>query len=112
MKTISIRQPWAWAIVSGHKPIENRNWDTKYRGLIQIHASKKDDPAGYEFLSRMGIECPENLPRGGIIGKVEIVDTVRESSSPWFFGKIGFVLINAVMENFRPVRGQLGIFEA
>lgn len=40
MKALSIRQPWAWLIVNGFKDIENRSWDTKYRGLVLIHASK------------------------------------------------------------------------
>jgi len=31
MKALSIRQPWAWLIIAGHKDIENRSWGTKYR---------------------------------------------------------------------------------
>ena len=26
MKALSVKQPWAWAICAGHKPLENRNW--------------------------------------------------------------------------------------
>ncbi|HDU8694716.1 TPA: ASCH domain-containing protein, partial [Morganella morganii subsp. morganii] len=40
MKAISIRQPWAWLIVNGHKDIENRSWRTKYRGQVLVHASQ------------------------------------------------------------------------
>jgi ASCH domain len=29
---LSVRQPWAWAIVSGYKDVENRSWPTNYRG--------------------------------------------------------------------------------
>jgi hypothetical protein len=36
--SLSIRQPWAWLIVQGHKPIENRTWPTTYRGPLLIHA--------------------------------------------------------------------------
>ena len=32
MKILSVRQPWAWLIVAGHKDIENRKWRTSYRG--------------------------------------------------------------------------------
>jgi hypothetical protein len=37
MKALSIKQPWAWLIVNGHKDIENRDWRSdnpglKYRG--------------------------------------------------------------------------------
>lgn len=36
---ISVQEPWAWAIVAGHKPIENRTWSTPYRGPVAIQAS-------------------------------------------------------------------------
>ena len=40
MKALSIRQPWAWLIVNGHKDIENRQWRTHFRGKIYVHAAK------------------------------------------------------------------------
>lgn len=40
MMALSIRQPWAWLIASGHKDIENRCWKTLRRETIYIHASK------------------------------------------------------------------------
>lgn len=38
---LSIRQPWASAIASGPKDVENRTWRTSYEpgGLIAVHAS-------------------------------------------------------------------------
>jgi len=39
MKALSVRQPWAWLIVNAYKDIENRDWATKLRGRIWIHAS-------------------------------------------------------------------------
>ena len=39
MKTLSIRQPYASLICRGIKTIENRSWDTFYRGKLLIHAS-------------------------------------------------------------------------
>jgi hypothetical protein len=41
MKTISVRQPFASLICRGIKTIENRSWDTTYRGKLLIHASGK-----------------------------------------------------------------------
>jgi hypothetical protein len=35
-RTLTVRQPWAWAIARGHKDIENRSWTTRYRGPIAI----------------------------------------------------------------------------
>lgn len=43
MKVLSIRQPWAWLIMTGLKDIENRTWNTDFRGRFAIHASKKFD---------------------------------------------------------------------
>ena len=45
VKAITIRQPFAWLIVHGHKPVENRIWETKFRGPIAIHAAKAKVPA-------------------------------------------------------------------
>jgi hypothetical protein len=41
MKTLSIRQPYASLICRGIKKVENRSWETKYRGKLLIHASGK-----------------------------------------------------------------------
>jgi hypothetical protein len=35
---LTVHQPWAWAVVHGHKPVENRRTRTKHRGLLAIHA--------------------------------------------------------------------------
>lgn len=41
-RVISIRNPWAWAIVHGGKDVENRttNIAGEYRGAVLIHVSK------------------------------------------------------------------------
>ena len=39
-KAITIRQPFAWLIVQGIKPVENRSWETKFRGPLAIHSAK------------------------------------------------------------------------
>lgn len=41
MKALTVRQPWASLIVRGGKDIENRNWATRYTGLVAIHSSAK-----------------------------------------------------------------------
>ena len=102
MKALSIRQPWAWAIVHAGKDIENRSWSTSYRGPVLIHAAKgmtRDEYESFAGFYRMvtGSTClpaPSALNFGGIIGRAEIVDCVRKHFSPWFFGPHGFVLAN------------------
>lgn len=34
MKALSIRQPWAWLILHAGKDIENRVWQTRFRGEL------------------------------------------------------------------------------
>ncbi|NJN54505.1 MAG: hypothetical protein HC804_06980 [Anaerolineae bacterium] len=39
MKALTVRQPWAWAIINAGKDNENRNWHTNFRGRVFIHAA-------------------------------------------------------------------------
>lgn len=118
---LSIRQPWAAAIVHLGKDVENRDWPTRLRGPIAIHASKtlsQDDINAFhetvrdriDLAGRPSLYFPEE-PRGGIVGMAEIVDCVEASSSPWFFGRYGFVLRDARPVDFIPVKGALGFFD-
>lgn len=117
MKALSIRQPWAWLIVNGHKDVENRSWPTKFRGPVLIHAGKgmtQDEYAiAHVIAAEQGVSLPRftELERGGIVGQAEIVDCVTSSESPWFFGDFGFVMANAKPLPFEPCRGSLGFFE-
>jgi hypothetical protein len=127
---ISVRQPWAWAIVHAGKDIENRSWATKFRGPVCIHAAKgmgqqEYRDAAHFITSTLGsapdrawldqwhgvCAAPYRLERGGIIGIAEIVDCVEVSDSPWFFGRFGFVLNAARPTAFIPVKGSLGFFD-
>lgn len=120
---LSIRQPWCFAILHGGKDIENRNWPTKVRGRILIHASKKHDGGDsaadiFDLMSETGFSDAKidrlvkahPLEFGGIVGEVEIVDCVARHESKWFFGPFGFVLRNAKPLPFRPFKGRLGFF--
>lgn len=124
MMALSVRQPWAWAIIHAGKDIENRSWPTRFRGRFLVHAGKGMTRDEYEdcldtmhAISRThpfptGLAIPEfeDLERGGIIGSVELVDCVSAHASPWFFGRYGFRLANPEPLPFRPVRGLLGFF--
>lgn len=124
MKALSIRQPWAWAILHAGKDVENRDWPTKLRGRIAIHASATLRRAEYlDFLEYYGalvgagvpdvtVPAHESLPLGAIVGTVEIVDCVTRSDSPWFMGDYGFVLRNPIaLPEPIPCRGALGFWD-
>jgi len=110
MKVISIRQPWADAIIHGGKDIENRNWATKFRGRILIHASKKVDYNAPDDLL-LDFLKPGRMVVGGMIGSVTITDCVEKSKSKWFDGPYGFVLKDPEPMKLYPCNGQLGIWE-
>ncbi len=120
MKALSIRQPWAWLILNAGKDIENRNWQTSFRGRFLIHAAKGMTYEEYNGAmmfaterSRLLFRMPsfESLQRGGIIGSVELSDCVFNSESPWFCGSYGFVLRDPRPIEFIPYKGQLGFFD-
>jgi hypothetical protein len=89
---ISLRPPWAWAVMFGGKDVENRSWPTKRRGRILIHASShkasRDDD---EWLrSELGSlthmtrnALPAAFERSAMLGSVELVDCVTNSRSRW-----------------------------
>lgn len=122
---LSVRQPWPWTIIHGGKDIENRDWSTKIRGRVCLHAAKGMTRDEYEdcldtihqislthpFTPGLTLPAFDELPRGGIVGTVEIVGCVTDSSSPWFFGRYGFVLHQPEpIDEFIPVKGALGFF--
>lgn len=80
MRALSLWQPWAslWFTSKIH---ETRGWEWKSRGWMAVHATKKIvhylDPrleqiTSSDFGGHWGID----LPRGAIIGIVNIVDVV------------------------------------
>lgn len=47
IKVLTVKQPWAHLIVDNIKDVENRTWQTKYRGELYIHTSKNS----FDFLA-------------------------------------------------------------
>jgi hypothetical protein len=124
LKALSVRQPWAHAIVYLGKPLENRTLASIRRmsfaagDRIAIHAAKGMTRDEYEFAAGFmrqlsGVACPPaiELARGGIIGTARIEGIVKKSASPWFFGPRAIVLADPQPCAFIPVVGQLGLFD-
>lgn len=81
MRILTVRQPWAWAIIHGGKDVENRtrNLAGEHRGPVAIHAATTLDSADD---SRIGAAI-RNLyvePRRD----VEEVPSVAGGDDPWF----------------------------
>ena len=133
-RILTVRQPWAWAVIHGGKTVENRvrNIAGDYRGPVLIHAAKamptpdEWNGAGDVIASITGnrplIVPPSQL--GAIIGVVDLVDVHRPLwdytcdgghavCSPW--GEVDGWPYHLVFENPRalvepiPYRGALGL---
>ena len=135
MKALSVRQPWWWAIMHAGKRIENRRWNTGYRGPILLHAAKGCTRDEYESaVSWMidahvstGLDIPplSHMQRGGIVGRARIVDVVPPFSLPYVYERLpkgvdvrwhmteqfGFVLADVEPLPFVPCKGALSLFE-
>ncbi|MDD7930092.1 hypothetical protein [Microbacterium thalli] len=91
MRILTVRQPWAWAIIHGGKDIENRtrNIAGGYRGPVAIHVGLayahgwQSDALARE-MNRSGAAHEDPQPwhanAGHIIGVVDLVDVHHESA--------------------------------
>lgn len=116
MKCLSVKQPWASLICMGLKDVENRSWHPKTApGRILIHAGASIDKyAQDEAEDIVGHSLPD-LPRGAIIGYVDVYDFTEHSDSVWAGEGHGsewkWKLRDAKMfKKPIPYKGQLSIF--
>jgi hypothetical protein len=134
---ISIRQPWAWAVVYAGKDVENRSgrailqMQSAIGQRIYVHASQPMQRSQFEaaakFIRSLGIDCPpaQALDFGGVVGSVMVRDILyaddkgrrmlafakKPMKSRWFEGDYGFVLKDRRPVRFFEVKGRLGLFD-
>lgn len=121
MKAITIDALWAWAILEGHKPVENRGWQTPYRGPLAIHAGRhrRRDPVTRAFLEQQGLTPPtdEQLKalRGRVLGIVELIGIKQRHElpdCPWAFSQFCWVLENPRwLAQSQLATGKLGLWD-
>ena len=131
MKVLSVQQPWASAICTGVKDVENRTWQPKSApGRILIHASAKKVPKDFDALNldpemistmanlRLFGIMPEyeDMPLSAIIGYVDVTgfDSDNNNDSPWAgANSTHWHLENAYLfdEPIMDVKGKLGLFD-
>lgn len=77
MKCLTVRQPWAAAIIAGLKTVEYRSWATRYRGPLLIHAAavraRPADLAEYSTIDAA------RLVYSAILGVVDVVDMEEDA---------------------------------
>ena len=138
MKAISIRQPWAYAILHLGKRVENRDWrgPPSYRGPLLIHAAAGCTREEYELAAhwmrskglaswpRWSDKGPPRLPplaeldRGGFVARARLSYVINpidarpsDVSNPWYAGALGLVLDDIEPLRFHPYKGALGLFD-
>jgi tetratricopeptide (TPR) repeat protein len=88
LRCLSIRQPFAWLVCIGAKTIENRTWQTDFRGTIAIHAStSQTNVRALEQELPNGTIKPDDFRFGAIIGLADIEEIKpygREHESDMF----------------------------
>ena len=128
---LTIKGLWAWLVATGYKDIENRTWNTRFRGRFYITMSKnctlREYGETFKFVDSIDSALAQSLPdyktlmknfAGKIIGSVNLLDVfpppkIGDVTSPWHIeGNFGFKLVDAVLfPNSIPVKGQLGFFQ-
>ncbi len=106
---LSFTQPYAWACIYAGKDIENRDWPTRFRGRVFIHAAKGMTRSYYREAqldimesaldagTPVVVPSPASLPRGAIIGSVDLIGDNDKHNSPWRsqrWGNHAFHIIN------------------
>jgi hypothetical protein len=104
IKALSIKQPYPHHIFHDGKDVENRDWPTRVRGWVIVHAGVSK--------TELFMELPEHaaMPRGGVVGMMRITDCVEQMDSTWFFGRYGFVIGEAFPLPLIPYKGALSFF--
>ncbi|MFN0195762.1 MAG: hypothetical protein ACKVT0_03400 [Planctomycetaceae bacterium] len=71
MHALTISQPSASLIASGEMWVDNRTWETSYRGILAIHAG-----SGTQYLDRQELR-EMNYPTGVVVAIARLTDCVR-----------------------------------
>lgn len=93
MYCLTLHQPWGGAIFyadASRKTVENRSWDTAYRGELAIHVGRRYAEDFEAKLQRCRVKkssirsaTERRMVTSAVIGVVELYDVVQDDPSPW-----------------------------
>lgn len=119
MKALTLRQPWAWAVMHGGKDVENRAWPNRpaleIGETLAIHAGK-----GVDVVLPRVLDHPAGLPTGALLGTVRVAgvhastDGTCAPCSTWAMPDCWHITLADPMPLGLPllgVRGRLGLWD-
>ncbi len=129
-RALTVAQPFAWALVEGHKTVENRSWQLQdqYVGLpIALHAGQKLSLDACEDLRvppKGPLDLPDTFARGAIVGVVVFgAQSYKDEAAgwprgdprrknPWWSGPWGWEVTEHISfgDDVIPCSGQLGLW--
>lgn len=110
MRILTVRQPWAWAIIHGGKDVENRvrNLAGEYRGPVAIHAGLRHDHAH----DRQLIGSAVGAWRRANPGVSSADDPDPRKSRPVWYGNLGRIIgvidlvgVHRAARHYEPIDG-------
>lgn len=119
---LTLIQPWGTLIIGYGKDLENRTWAPHSRlapgDRLWVHAGMKWDHGSLDAglaLSRtfaaQYVEHEIERVHGALLGHVRFDGVVRESSSPWWVGPVGWRLSDPIaLAAPIPCRGAQGLW--
>ncbi len=118
IKCLTIRQPWAYLIINGHKDIENRSWSTRYRGPLVIQSARSYGSIAelsdlcLDIEEETGIALPDTFTLGVTEGIVTLQDIITTSQSIWAYdGDYHWILTDPAPLPAVRLSGKLGIWD-
>lgn len=115
-RALSLWQPYAWAVASGHKRIENRTWQPRKAvgTWVAIHASLTVAKGALEEVASITGAEPR-IVRGAVVGVARLhevirsgmdVDQLSTEDKIWFNGPYGWFFKDAIeLSDPIPCRG-------
>ena len=118
IKCLTVRQPWSYLIVNGHKTIENRSWSIGYRGPVVIQSAAKVgnrdefNTLCLDIERETGIHLPLQFTLGSTEGIVTLSDVTKNSRSIWAApGDYHWILKDPIKLPAVSVSGKLGLWD-